>query len=151
MPLFQVMPGYSQVPSQQTQSGVLYAAGAQLGATFTTPIVVGTGSDTDSDTLLVAGYSTFMILLSVGALVPVNTLAVSWIHQDPTTAALLIVKPIVAAQSFAVFADILLTFGAYGVSTATFAGDVFHTGKFRLRATTGAITLTGFRFWGSAR
>lgn len=151
MPLFQVTPGYSQVPSQQKQAGVLYASGAQLGATFTTPIVVGTGADTDSDTLLVAGYTTFMILLSVGAVVPVNTLAVSWIHQDPTTAALLIVKPIVAAQGFPAITDVLLTFGAYGVTSTAFAGDVFHTGKFRLRATTGAITLTGFRFWGAAR
>ena len=146
MPLKVFNPGYSQGPSQQLQTGVVYGAGADLGATYAPNIVVTTAADTDSDALQVAGFTTFMAIMSQAG--TVNTITLSWLTLDPSTLAILATTVLFTG---APALEQLVTFGAYGTTTTALAGFVFHTGKFRMRATVGNITFTNFRVWGSAR
>lgn len=146
MPLNVTFPAYSEGPNQQQLTGVQYGRNADLG--YAVPLTVTTAADSDSASLIVVGYNSFMVLTDPtgGA----GTYTLSWVHVDPTdSTTVLFVRQIQAGVSPA--SPSLFTFGAFGLTAPTTNGDVFHTGKLRLRAAGANVTFNNVRLWACKR
>lgn len=138
-------PGYSQQPSQQQMAAVAIGLNADLG--YTVPLTVTVAADSDSALLIVVGFNSFMCMIDPA--VSANTYTISWVHCDPDTGAVLFARQIQAAVGTG--SPTLFSFGAFGQSTAVLSGDVFHSGKLRLRAAGGNVVVNNIRLWAGKR